>query len=180
MVDWLKVTLSLKNLCCQLIIYLYLSGKQSVQPQPQPSELTVPQASDSTDDITRHSSSSSFQVLSRSSSSSSSVAGVSSHGSDGPSLVPQGNSGILGTGILEAAFGSGGVVTNAAERVKTDLAPTLVLKFGLIFCFEHLGTNFIGFLLSNETVVLRRWESKAKIGFYQTSWSKVEWPPWEI
>ncbi|KAK2565460.1 Myotubularin-related protein 2 [Acropora cervicornis] len=55
-------------------------GKQSVQPQPQPSELAVPQASDSTDDITRHSSSSSFQVLSRSSSSSSSVAGVSSHG----------------------------------------------------------------------------------------------------
>lgn len=50
---------------------------------------------------------------------------------------------MLGAGILEAAFGSGGGVTNAAERVKTDLAPTLALNFGLIFCFEHLDINFI-------------------------------------
>lgn len=120
-------------------------GKQSVQPQPQPSELAVPQASDSTDDITRHSSSSSFQVLSRSSSSSSSVAGVSSHGSDGPSLVPQGNSGILGTGILEAAFGSGGGVTNAAERVKNDLAPTFLNHYVSVFYqrLEYLALNAV-------------------------------------
>ena len=51
---------------------------------------------------------------------------MSSHGSDGPLLVPQGTSGVLGAGILAAAFSSGGALSNAAERLKTDLAPTLV------------------------------------------------------
>ena len=67
---------------------------------------------------------------------------------------------MLGAGILESAFGSGEGVTNAAERVKTELAPTFVLKFGLIFCFEHRDLKFTGFLVSNDTVVLRRWESE--------------------
>ncbi|KAJ7373757.1 hypothetical protein OS493_011366 [Desmophyllum pertusum] len=95
-------------------------GKQ-LPSQPQPTDL--PSANDSTDNITRPSSCSSFQVLSRSSSSSSSVAGVSSHGSDGPQLLPQGTSGVLGAGLLAAAFSGGVPISNAAERLKTELIP---------------------------------------------------------
>lgn len=56
------------------------------------------------------------------------MAGVSSHGSDGPLLAPPGTSGVLGAGILAAAFSTGSTVSSAVERLKTDLAPTLVLN----------------------------------------------------
>lgn len=111
-----------------------MSGKQPpIQVQPT----DPPPPNDSTDDITRHSSCSSFQILSRSSSSSSSVAGVSSHESDGPQLVPQGTSGVLGAGILAAAFGVGGAMSNAADKLKTDLAPTLVFIVFMFFVKER-------------------------------------------
>lgn len=99
------------------------NGSEGKQPtsQSQPTDLLV--ANDSTDNITRPSSCSSFQILSRSSSSSSSVAGVSSHGSDGPQLVPPGTAGVLGAGLLAAAFSGGGPISSAAERLKTELIP---------------------------------------------------------
>lgn len=109
-----------------------LTGKQT---PGQPQITDPPSANDSTDNITRQSSSSSFQILSRSSSSSS-VAGVSSHGSDGPHLVPQGTSGVLGAGLLAASFGGGVPINNAAERLKNELIPAsmLVLDQSYICC----------------------------------------------
>lgn len=109
-----------------------LTGKQT---PGQPQITDHPSANDSTDNITRQSSSSSFQILSRSSSSSS-VAGVSSHGSDGPHLVPQGTSGVLGAGLLAASFGGGVPINNAAERLKNELIPAsmLVLDQSYICC----------------------------------------------
>lgn len=100
-----------------------LTGKQ---PPGQLQVTDTPSANDSTDNITRQSSSSSFQILSRSSSSSS-VAGVSSHGSDGPQLLPQGTSGVLGAGLLAASFGGGVPINNATERLKNELIPPSML-----------------------------------------------------
>ena len=113
-----------------------LTGKQAPDP---------PAANDSTDNITRQSSSSSFQILSRSSSSSS-VAGVSSHGSDGPQLVPQGTSGVLGAGLLAASFGGGVPISNAAERLKNELIPAsmLVLESALCFLLTIIGSVNVG------------------------------------
>lgn len=100
-----------------------LTGKQ---PPGQLQVTDTPSVNDSTDNITRQSSSGSFQILSRSSSSSS-VAGVSSHGSDGPQLLPQGTSGVLGAGLLAASFGGGVPINNAAERLKNELIPPSML-----------------------------------------------------
>ena len=100
-----------------------LTGKQT---SGQPQITDPPSANDSSDNITRQSSCSSFQILSRSSSSSS-VAGVSSHGSEGSQLVPQGTSGVLGAGLLAASFGGGVPISNAAERLKNELIPASML-----------------------------------------------------
>lgn len=115
-----------------LLAIVPLTGKQ---PPGQLQVTDTPSANDSTDNITRQSSSGSFQILSRSSSSSS-VAGVSSHGSDGPQLLPQGTSGVLGAGLLAASFGGGVPINNAAERLKNELIPPsmLVLEQYYIFC----------------------------------------------
>ena len=95
----------------------------------------MPPANDPVDDNTRQSSCSSFRILSRSSSSGSSVAGVSSHGSDGPTLVPQGTSGVLGAGILATAIGSGGGGSNATEKLKTtDFAASMLVSKVLGTC----------------------------------------------
>lgn len=51
------------------------------------------------------------------------MAGVSSHGSDGPQLVPQGTSGVLGPGLLAAALSGVGSMSSASERLKTELIP---------------------------------------------------------
>ena len=122
-------TVLLVNVTVFLAIFP-LTGKQ---PPSQPQVTDPPSANDSTDNITRQSSSSSFQILSRSSSSSS-VAGVSSHGSDGLQLVPQGTSGVLGAGLLAASFGGGVPISNAAERLKTELIPASLLVFELELC----------------------------------------------
>ena len=114
-----------------LLAIVPLTGKQ---PPSQPQVTDPPSANDSTDNITRQSSCSSFQILSRSSSSSS-VAGVSSHGSDGPQLVPQGTSGVLGAGLLAASFGGGVPINNAAERVKNELIPASMLVLESVFCY---------------------------------------------
>ena len=106
-----------------LSVIVPLTGKQT---PGQPQITDPPSANDSTDNITRQSSCSSFQILSRSSSSSS-VAGVSSHGSEGPQLVPQGTSGVLGAGLLAASFGGGVPISNAAERLKNELIPASML-----------------------------------------------------
>ena len=55
------------------------------------------------------------------------MAGVSSHGSDGPQLLPQGTSGVLGAGLLAASFGGGVPINNAAERLKNELIPPSML-----------------------------------------------------
>ena len=99
---------------------LYLAGKQ---PPSQLQPIDGPPSDNSVENITRISSCSSFQILSRSSSSSSSVAGVSSHESDGPLLVPSGTSGVLGAGILAAAFSAVGSVSNAVDRLKAEIIP---------------------------------------------------------
>lgn len=52
---------------------------------------------------------------------------MSSHGSDGPHLVPQGTSGVLGAGILAAAFSGGVPISNAAERLKNEMIPASTL-----------------------------------------------------
>ena len=119
-----------------LLAIVPLTGKQPPDP---------PTANDSTDNITRQSSSSSFQILSRSSSSSS-VAGVSSHGSDGPQLVPQGTSGVLGAGLLAASFGGGVPINNAAERLKNELIPAsmLVLESALRLLLTIIGSVSVG------------------------------------
>lgn len=115
------------------------------QPLSQPQVTDPPSANDSTDNITRQSSCSSFQILSRSSSSSS-VAGVSSHGSDGPQLVPQGTSGVLGAGLLAASFGGGVPINNAVERLKTELIPAsmLVLESVMFFLLTIIGSVSVG------------------------------------
>lgn len=115
------------------------------QPLSQPQVTDPPAANDSTDNITRQSSCSSFQILSRSSSSSS-VAGVSSHGSDGPQLVPQGTSGVLGAGLLAASFGGGVPINNAVERLKTELIPAsmLVLESVMFFLLTIIGSVSVG------------------------------------
>lgn len=61
---------------------------------------------------------------------------MSSHGSDGPHLVPQGTSGVLGAGLLAASFGGGVPINNAAERLKNELIPAsmLVLDQSYICC----------------------------------------------
>lgn len=120
-------------------------GSEGKQPPIQVQPTDPPPPNDSTDDITRHSSCSSFQILSRSSSSSSSVAGVSSHESDGPQLVPQGTSGVLGAGILAAAFSVGGAMSNAADKLKTDLAPTFLNFYISVFYqrLDYLAMNAV-------------------------------------
>lgn len=122
-------------------------GTEGKQPsgQSQPTDLLVP--NDSTGNLTRPSSCSSFQILSRSSSSSSSVAGVSSHGSDGPQLVPQGSSGVLGPGLLAAALSGVGPLSNASERLKTELIPASTFLNLYINVFyqrlEYLALNAV-------------------------------------
>ncbi|XP_020624382.1 uncharacterized protein LOC110061862 [Orbicella faveolata] len=121
-------------------------GGEGRQPLSQPQVTDPPSANDSTDNITRQSSCSSFQILSRSSSSSS-VAGVSSHGSDGPQLVPQGTSGVLGAGLLAASFGGGVPINNAVERLKTELIPASIflnLYIGVFYQrLEFLAMNAV-------------------------------------
>ena len=52
------------------------------------------------------------------------MAGVSSHESDGPLLVPTGTSGVLGAGILAAAFSAvSGSINSVAERLKAEPIP---------------------------------------------------------
>ena len=59
---------------------------------------------------------------------------MSSHGSDGPQLVPQGTSGVLGAGLLAASFGGGVQINNAAERLKNELIPASVLVLKSELC----------------------------------------------
>ena len=47
---------------------------------------------------------------------------------------------------------------------------TLYSKFVIQWYENATPCILYGFLVSKETVVLRRWESEAEIGFYQTSW----------
>lgn len=116
-------------------------GKQPLSQLQSSDHLHImPPANDPVDDNTRQSSCSSFRILSRSSSSGSSVAGVSSHGSDGPTLVPQGTSGVLGAGILATAIGSGGGGgSNATEKLKTtDFAASMFLNFYISVFYQRL------------------------------------------
>lgn len=119
-------------------------GKQPSN-QSQPTDLLT--ANESAGNLTRPSSCSSFRILSRSSSSSSSVAGVSSHGSDGPQLVPQGTSGVLGPGLLAAALSGVGSMSNASERLKTELIPASTFLNLYISVFyqrlEYLAMNAV-------------------------------------
>ena len=115
---WLAVSKEIVHLNADYT--LCTTGKQPSN-QSQPTDLLA--ANESAGNLTRPSSCSSFRILSRSSSSSSSVAGVSSHGSDGPQLVPQGTSGVLGPGLLAAALSGVGSMSNASERLKTELIP---------------------------------------------------------
>ena len=73
------------------------------------------------DDPTRSSSLSSFQILSHSSSSSS-VEVASSYGSESLVIVPQGSAGVLGPGVLAAAFGGGEFMSDATSRLKTEVS----------------------------------------------------------
>lgn len=106
--------------------------------------LDVPPTDDSTENVTHsitHSSSrSSFQILSRSSSSSSSVVGVSSHESDGPLLVPTGTSGVLGAGILAAAFNAvSDSINSVAERLKAEpIPPAMFLNYYISVFYQRL------------------------------------------
>ena len=57
----------------------------------------------------------------------------------------------------------------------------IALVKSCFFVLSWLGSLHVnGFLVSKETVVLRRWESERKIWFYQASSKKVELPPWKI
>lgn len=71
---------------------------------------------------------------------------MSSHGSDGPQLVPQGTSGVLGAGLLAASFGGGVPINNAVERLKTELIPAsmLVLESVMVFLLTIIGSVSVG------------------------------------
>lgn len=123
-------------------------GGEGKQPPSQLQPMDGPPADNSTGNITRPSSCSSFQILSRSSSSSSSVAGVSSHESDGPLLVPSGTSGVLGAGMLAAAFSAvQGSISNVADRLKREIIPASTFLHFYINVFyqrlEHLALNAV-------------------------------------
>ena len=91
------------------------------------------------------------------------MAGVSSHGSDGPQLVPPGTAGVLGAGLLAAAFSGGGPISSAAERLKTELIPASTLVHVSIFiadnkCMQsnsvNVGVKYI--IIQQCTLVLMR------------------------
>lgn len=77
------------------------------------------------------------------------MAGVSSHESDGPLLVPTGTSGVLGAGILAAAFSAvSGSINSVAERLKAEPVPPAmyaihyVVKFNFTLKMIHVTKGF--------------------------------------
>ena len=63
--------------------------------------------------------------------------------------------------------------------VKTQAFSTVVLLWHQLrtggITVSNYDNSFNGFLVSKETVVLCRWESETKSGFYQTSWLRLNY-----